>query len=140
VNSTHLDVELEHHRPVVGKLHRFHLEIGLADRRELMIVGELRQAVHQQLALHLVGDVLLEPRLDELARRAAGAKTGQLRLRHQLAEGVLDVPIDVVLGDRHGHVPLASAGRIDLHLQRQPGLFLGGFVGWALYNRAFFAV
>ena len=53
-----------------------------------MVVGHLRQAVHQQLALHLVGDVLLEPRLDQLPRRPAGAEAGQLGLGHQLVEAL----------------------------------------------------
>jgi hypothetical protein len=78
----HLNVELEHHRPFVGQLDRVHIKIRLADRRELMVVRHLRQAVHQELALDLVGDVLLEARLDQLPRRSARAKTRQLGLRH----------------------------------------------------------
>jgi hypothetical protein len=87
-----------------------------------MVVRHLRQAVHQQLAFHLVADLLFESLLDQLAWGAARAKARQFSLRRQLVERVLEVAGDILLGDRHRHVPFASARRGDLDLQRHPRL------------------
>ena len=76
------------------------IEVRLADRRELLVLGDLRHAVHQQRALHLVADVLAKAGLDQLARRTAGAEARHRRLRHQLAEGLVEVALDVLARDR----------------------------------------
>ena len=120
----HLDVELERQGALLGHLHRLEIEIRLADRRELLLLVHLREAVHQQFALDLLGDVLAEAGLDQLPRRMAGTEARHVRGRHQLGELLVEVPLDVLVRDRHGDVPLARAAVLDLDLQGEPLGFL----------------
>ena len=105
--------------PSSGNLDRLEIEVRLADRRKLLLLVHLRQAVHQQLALDLLGDVLAKAGLDQLPRRPARPKARHVRRRHQLAELLVEVAVDVLAGDRHRDVPLAGAAVVDLDFQRQ---------------------
>ena len=95
----------------------------LADGRKVVIVVDLGKAVHQQRALDAAGDLLAKAILDQFPRRMAGAETGHVGLRHQLAELFVQVAIDVLARDGHGDVPLAGAALVDLDLQVQLGAF-----------------
>ncbi len=86
------------------------IQIGLADRGQFLLFADLRHAVHQQIAFHLVGHFLAEPVLDQLPRCAAGTKTRHLALGHQFAEGLVEIPFDVFVRNFDGDVPLAGAG------------------------------
>ena len=84
---------------------------------------DLREAVHQQRALDPAGHVLAKAILDQFPRRMTGTETGHLGRRHQLAELLVQVAIDVLARHGHGDVPLAGAAVVDLDVQIQPGLF-----------------
>ncbi len=75
------------------------------------------EAVHQQLALDLRGDVLAKAGLDQLPRRPARPKSRHVRRGHQLGELLVEVPLDVLARNRDGDVTLARAAGVDLHLQ-----------------------
>ncbi len=115
----HLDRELERHRSFFGHLDRFQVEIRLADRREALLFADLLQAIEQQTALHLVGNFIAKAMLDDLARRATNAEAGHGGRGHHLAEGVVEVSIDVLARDRHRHVPFAGARAGHLNVEFQ---------------------
>ena len=52
------------------------VEIGFADRRELVFLADLRHAVHQQRTLDLFGDLVLESRFDQLPGARPGRNPG----------------------------------------------------------------
>jgi hypothetical protein len=108
------DRELERHRPILGNLDRLQIEFRLADGREMLFFADLLQAIEQQRALDLVCDLISKTTFDDFARRSAGAEAGHGRRWHHLAEGVIEVAINVVARDRYRHVPLAGAGAGDL--------------------------
>ena len=68
--GTNLDIELELQRSFVGQLDRRRIELRLADGHEILGLGNLRHAVQQQRAAHLIGDVLSKSVFHQLARSA----------------------------------------------------------------------
>ena len=115
--GSHLDIELEGHRSLVGHFDRGHVEIRLADRRQLLVFRNLAQAVHQQRAFHLIGHIFAETVLDQLARSAAGPKARHAGVGHQIAKGLVEIALDVFARHHHRDVSLASAGAGDLDLE-----------------------
>src|SRR5262249_38728979 len=75
---------------------------------------------------HLIFHVLAKPVLDQLSRRAAGTKSRNLSLRHQLAERLVEVSFHIFMWNLDDDVPLAGATRLDFHLQAEP-LILASF-------------
>ena len=88
---------------------------------------DLGQAVHQQRALDPADDILAKAVLDQFPRRMAGPETRHVGLRHQLAELLVQVAIDVLARHGHGDVPLAGAAVVDLDVQVQLGTFFLAF-------------
>jgi hypothetical protein len=127
----HLDRELEGHRPRVGQEHGGGVEVGLADRGELVLLGDLRHRVGEQLRADLVAQFRLEPAADQPFGRAAGAESRQERRRHQFADGPLVIAVDVFPRDRDPHPALAGGDLLDRHVERERGerLVLGGGFG-----------
>ena len=120
----HFEIELEAQRPLLGHLDGVQVDVRLADRRQVLVLVNLREAVHQQRALDPLRHVLVEAMLDQLPRGVPRAKTRHLRRRHQLAVLLVEVTIDVLAGHRHGDVPFAGAAGVDFHVQVQLRLFL----------------
>ena len=118
-----LQVELEGHRALLRHFDRFQIQFRLADGRKVVIVVDLGQAVHQQRALDPADHVFAKAILDQFPRRVTGPETRHVGRRHQLAELLVQVAIDVLARHGHGDVPLAGAAVVDLDLQIQLGLF-----------------
>ncbi len=126
-----LDVHLEGHRAVLGQLDGLDVELGLGDRVELVVLVELLQAGHQQGRLDLAGDLLAEAALDERLRRPAGAEARHLGLLAHRAERLVELALDLGLGDVDLDVLLARAGVGDLDVQFELVLFGFGPLGRA---------
>ena len=110
---SHLDLELERHRPICWHEDGVHVELGLADGRELFLLGHLRHRVRQQLAADLVGKLRLEAAAHESPRRTAGPESWQHGGGHHLAECIVAVAVDVFPRDRHPHAALAGRDFVD---------------------------
>ena len=123
---SHLDLELKRHRSVCGHEDGVHVELGLADGRELLLFRHLRHGVRQQFATDLVGKLRLEAAAHESPRRAAGTKAWQHGGGHHLAECIVAVAVDVFPRDRHPHAPFAGREFIDgdIELERLSGRFV----------------
>ncbi len=76
-------------RTFFRQLDRLEVEIGLADRRELMFFADLCHAVHQQRTLDLLGDLVFESDFDQLSGCSTRAKARDFRLGLQLVERIL---------------------------------------------------
>ena len=92
-------------------------KFGLADRHEILGLGDLGHAVQQQRAADLVGHVLAKAMFDQLARRTPRPKAGNGGRLHHFAERLVVVALDVLARNRDGDVALA--GRRFLHVDRQ---------------------
>ena len=110
---THLDRKFEGHRPFVGQDDGADIEIGLADRRELLLFGDLGHRLGEQLGTDLVAELGLEAAAHERPRRPARTKARQQCAGHQFGDGLLEVAVDVFARDRHLHPPLAGRGLLD---------------------------
>ena len=110
----HLDVELVDERSFLGNLDRVRVEFRGAERRDLLLVGQLLQAGHQHLGLDLLGDRLVVLLLDQLTWGFAGAEPADLRLvaldqfRVLLVEPLVDLLRDVDLAE----LCITSAGTV----------------------------
>ena len=122
--GTDLQVELEDQRAVVRQDHRIELEVRFADRRQLFILADLGYAVHQELALDLLLDILAETGFDQPPRGVTRPKAGNVRGSHQLGILLLEVALDVLRRDRHRDVPFTGAPLLDLGLQMERRLLL----------------
>jgi hypothetical protein len=80
--------------------------------------------------------MLLELPLNQLSRGMPRPKAADFGLGHQFVVLLLEVALDIVLGDGDDDMPLAGAGLIDFHFQRQAGLFL--FLFALAFGRGFF--
>jgi hypothetical protein len=114
-----LDRELERHRTVVGHEDGVDIQFRFTDRRQLLLLGHLRERVGEELGADLVGEFRLEPAADEPARGAAGAKSGKEGGRHEVAECLILVARDVLRRDCHLHAPLASGHLVDGDVEPQ---------------------
>ena len=136
-----LQIEFERHGAFLGHFHGIHIEIGLADGRKVVIVVDLRKAIHQQFALDAAGDLFAEAVLDQFPRRVARAEAGHVRLRHQFAILFVQVAINVLARHGHGNVPLTGAAIGNLNVQIQLRAFflaLLAFIGDRLVSDELF--
>ena len=75
-----LDVELVDEVPFVGNIDGRRIEVGRRQRGDVVLLGELFEARHQDLRLDFFRDRGVVLLLDEFTRRVAGAETSNLRL------------------------------------------------------------
>ena len=126
--GANLDLEFVDERAVLGQLDLGGIDVGGRERGDVVVLAQLLQAGHHDLALDLIGDFLLVAALDHLARRLAGAEAGDVGVRDQLAELVVQPALDHDAIDGDLDVLLARPDVLDLNLLGQLGRlgFLGG--------------
>ena len=142
-----LDLELVDERPLVGDLDLGRVDVGRAERGDVVVLGELFEAGQQHLGLDLVADLLLEAAFDDLARRLAGPEAGHVGVGDQLAELLVEAVVDVRAVDGDLDVLLARADVVDLDRLVELGRLLvlavlghgrgGAFGGRGLGGRGF---
>ena len=113
------------------------VDVGVAERGDVVVLGELFEAGQQHLGLDLVADFLVEAALDDLARRLAGPEAGHVGVGDQLAELLAEAVVDVLAIDGDLDVLLARADVLDLdRLVELDGLafLLGGGRGGAAFG------
>ena len=111
---TDFEVELVSQWTFVRNVNLFVIEIRFADRRELLVLAYLSQAVHQQRAFDLIANLLAKFRFDQVSRRAALTEPRHFCHGSKLVELLLVVTLDLFTRDRNGNVPLASANLFDV--------------------------
>ena len=123
----HFDLELKCEVARIRKFDGSEVHVWLGDSREGAALRDLLQAVHNQAALDLVGNRLLESVLEKFSRDFSGSKARQVCFGRDLVERIFEVTIHFASWNGHHHMPLAGARLINLHYHFQLGIWCLGF-------------
>ena len=152
----HFDVKFVNQRAFIRNIDLVRVDVGRGQRRDVVLVGELFEALQQHLGLNLLVDVLAEAFFDDLARRFTRPEAGHVGIHHQLAVLLIEAGVDVGPFDGNLDVLLARAdvdqldGLVQLfgllllavlacRFRRRLGNTCGAFTGRLGHGRSIFA-
>src|SRR5262249_34394677 len=102
-------VELVDERPTGRNLNLQRVDVGRRQRSNVVLLGQLLQALQEHFGLDLIRYVLAEALLDDLPRRLAGPEAGHVGVHHELAVLLVEAGVDVRPLNRYLDVLLTRA-------------------------------
>ncbi len=112
--GTHIELDREGELVVIGHRHAGDVDLGLAQRRDLVLGQRLAVELGEGLVDGLLDDrPAADALLDELARHLAAAEARHVDLRTDRCERRLDARLELLGGDLDGHLDPGGGQGLD---------------------------